>query len=111
TSENTNFAVYTSDDSGDTWLLLPTLIPNGGSADFLSANEAVIYNGEQFYVTRDAARTWTIIPPDVKFGETFAGMDFVNALSGWVITLDPTNNGRSLYRTSDGGATWLPVVQ
>lgn len=111
TSENTNLAVYTSDDSGDTWLLLPTLIPNGGSADFLSANEAVIYNGEQFYVTRDAARTWTIIPPDIKFGETFAGMDFVNALSGWVITLDPTNNGRSLYRTSDGGATWLPVVQ
>jgi photosystem II stability/assembly factor-like uncharacterized protein len=111
TSDNTNLAVYTSDDSGDTWLLMPTLIPNGGSADFLSATEAVIYNGEQFYVTRDAARTWTIIPPDIKFGETFAGMDFVNALSGSVITLDPTNNGRSLYRTSDGGATWSPVVQ
>jgi photosystem II stability/assembly factor-like uncharacterized protein len=111
TSDNTNLAVYTSDDSGHTWLLMPTLIPNGGSADFLSATEAVIYNGEQFYVTRDAARTWTIIPPDIKFGETFAGMDFVNALSGWVITLDPTNNGRSLYRTSDGGATWSPVVQ
>jgi photosystem II stability/assembly factor-like uncharacterized protein len=111
TSDNTNLAVYASDDSGDSWLLLPTLIPNGGSADFLSANEAVIYNGEQFYVTRDAARTWTIIPPDIKFGDTFAGMDFVNALSGWVITLDPTNNHRSLYRTSDGGATWYPVVQ
>ena len=111
TSNDTNLAVYTSDDSGDTWLLMPTLIANGGSADFLSATEAVIYNGEQFYVTRDAARTWTIIPPDIKFGETFAGMDFVNALSGWVITLDPTNNGRSLYRTSDGGATWSPVVQ
>ena len=111
TSDNTNLAVYTSHDSGDTWLLMPTLIPNGGSTDFLSAAEAVIYNGEQFYVTRDAARTWTIIPPDIKFGETFAGMDFVNALSGWVITLDPTNNHRSLYRTSDGGATWSPVVQ
>lgn len=110
TSDNTNLAVYVSDDSGDRWLLMPTLIPNGGSADFLSANEAVIYNGEQFYVTRDAARTWTIIPPDIKFGDTFAGMDFVNALSGWIITLDPTNNHRSLYRTSDGGATWSPVV-
>ena len=111
TADDTNLAVYTSDNSGDAWLLMPTLIPNGGSADFLSATEAVVYNGEQFYVTRDAARTWTIIPPDIKFGETFAGMDFVNALSGWVITLDPTNNGRSLYRTSDGGATWSPVVQ
>jgi photosystem II stability/assembly factor-like uncharacterized protein len=109
--ETTQTAVYTTRDSGSTWTLSPTLIPNGGASDFLSSEEAVIYNGEQFYVTRDAARTWTIIPPDIKFGETFAGMDFVNALSGWVITLDPTNNGRSLYRTSDGGATWFPVVQ
>ena len=107
----TQTAVYTTRDAGDSWTLTPSLIPNGGSSDFLSSEEAVIYNGEQFYVTRDAARTWTIIPPDIKFGESFAGMDFVNALSGWVITLDPTNNHRSLYRTSDGGATWFPVVQ
>jgi photosystem II stability/assembly factor-like uncharacterized protein len=103
-------AVYVSHDAGNTWSLTPTLIPNGFMSDFISAQEAVIYNGEQFYVTRDAARTWMIIPPDIKFSETFAGMDFVNASSGWVITMDPTNNQSSLYRTQDGGATWLPVV-
>jgi photosystem II stability/assembly factor-like uncharacterized protein len=110
TSDTINLAVYISDDSGKTWSLTPTLIPGAGSADFLSANEAVIYNGSQFYVTRDAARTWSIIPPDVLFDESFAGMDFVNALSGWVITVDPTTNERRLYRTSDGGATWFPVI-
>ena len=110
TSDNINLAVYISDDSGKTWSLTPTLIPGAGSADFLSANEAVIYNGSQFYLTRDAARTWSIIPPDVLFGESFAGMDFVNALSGWVITADPTTSHRALYRTSDGGATWFPVI-
>ena len=109
-SSDPRLAVYVSNDAGNTWTLTPTLIPQGGTLDFLSAQEAVIYNGEQFYVTRDAAYTWTVIPPDIKFGETFAGMDFVNALSGWVITLDPTNNQRSLYRTHDGGATWLPVI-
>jgi photosystem II stability/assembly factor-like uncharacterized protein len=109
-SDDVKLAVYVSNDSGKTWSLTPTLITSAGSADFLSANEAVIYNGSQFYVTRDAARTWNIIPPDVLFGESFAGMDFVNALSGWVITADPTTNHRILYRTSDGGATWFPVI-
>jgi len=110
-SDTTNLAIYTSSDSGNTWSLTPTLIPIGGSVDFLSANEAVVYNGQQFYVTRDAARTWSIIPPDVNFGETFAAMDFVNLNTGWVITLDPTTNHRSLYRTSDGGATWFPIIE
>ena len=111
TSDIINLAVYISDDSGNTWSLTPTLIPGAGSSDFLSANEAVIYNGSQFYATRDAARTWSIIPPDVLFDESFAGMDFVNVSSGWVITVDPTTNHRALYRTSDGGATWFPVIQ
>jgi photosystem II stability/assembly factor-like uncharacterized protein len=110
TSDQSKTAVYTSNDAGNTWLLTPTLIPGGGSADFLSAEEMVMYNGEQFYITRDAARTWSIIPPDVNFGETFATLDFVNALDGWVVTIDPATNQRTLYRTRDGGATWLPVI-
>lgn len=110
TGDTYQLAVYVTRDAGNTWTLTPTLLPMGGSADFLSAEDAVIYNGTLFYVTRDAARTWMVIPPDVKFGETFAQMDFINALSGWVITVDPSTNGRSLYRTHDGGATWLPVI-
>lgn len=108
TGDAYQLAIYVTRDAGNAWTLTPTLIPNGGSMDFLSAEEAVIYNGEQFYVTRDAARTWRILPPDVKFGDTFAVMDFVNPNSGWVVTLDQTNR-RSLYRTHDGGATWLPI--
>ena len=108
-ANNTQTAIYTTQDAGETWTLTPTLIPGGGRADFLSAQEAVIYNGAQFYVTKDAARTWSIIPPDVIFGETFMAMDFVNMLSGWVTTLDPTGH-RSFLRTMDGGATWFAVI-
>jgi photosystem II stability/assembly factor-like uncharacterized protein len=102
-------AIYVTEDGGRSWALTPTFIPEGGSADFLSAEEAVVYNGNQFFATRDAARTWSVTPPDVKFGDVFAGMDFVNPAMGWVLTLDP-NNHRSLYRTEDGGATWFPIV-
>lgn len=107
--DSTQTAIYVTHDSGNTWMLTPTLIPNGGSSDFMSAEEAVIYNGEQFYVTRDAARTWSVVSSDILFGESFAGMDFASVSSGWVITIDPENH-HSLYRTTDGGATWFPII-
>ncbi len=105
----TQTAVYATQDAGKTWTLTSVMIPGAGAADFLSAQEAILYNGEKFYVTRDATQTWTVVSPNLKFGETFAAMDFVDLNKGWVITAD-ANDHRSLYRTTDGGATWLPVI-
>ena len=81
-----------------------------GASSFLTGQDAILYNGEQFQVTHDGADSWTAVAPDMAFGETFVTMDFVNSMSGWVITIDPSTNHRSLYRTQDGGSTWLPVV-
>ena len=106
--DSTQTAIYVTHDGGNSWALTPTLIPNGGLADFVSADEAVVYNGEQFYVTRDAERTWSIIPSDMAFSASSDSMDFVNVSSGWGINVDTANH--SLYRTTDGGATWFPVT-
>ena len=107
--ESIQTVVYVTENAGNTWTLMPTVIEGAGPSAFLSEQEAVLYNGEQFYVTRDAARSWSMISPDIVFAESFVGMEFVNLLSGWVITIDPSNH-KSLYRTHDGGATWLPVI-
>jgi photosystem II stability/assembly factor-like uncharacterized protein len=107
--DSTQTAIYSTRDAGDTWTLTPTLIPNDGWVAFLSGEEAVIYNGEQFYTTRDAAQSWSIIPPNITFGESFPTMDFANPSSGWVITVDAANS-HFLYRTTDGGATWFPIL-
>ncbi len=109
TSDPISTAIYVSNDSGTTWSLAPTLIPGSGEADFLSANEAIFYNRDEFYVTRDAAQTWNNVSPDIDFSEIFIGMDFLDTSTGYVITQDPTNH-RSLYRTGDGGATWFPII-
>lgn len=106
--EATQTAVYVTDDGGDTWTLTPTLIPQAGQSDVLSAEEMILYNGEQFYVTHDAARTWATVAPDIVFGYSFALMDFVNPNNGWVVTL--AEGRHALYRTLDGGATWLPAT-
>jgi photosystem II stability/assembly factor-like uncharacterized protein len=108
--ESTQTAVYVTHDAGNNWNLTPTVLDGAGASSFLSRQEAVIYNGDEFQVTRDEAQTWSAVAPDIAFADTFADMEFVNLMSGWVITMDPSTNHRSLYRTTDGGSTWLPVV-
>ena len=102
-------AIYVTKNGGGTWTLTPTLISNAGSADFLSETEAIVFNGDQFFVTRDACQTWMIIPPNISFNDSFSSMDFVNVNIGWVIMVDSANH-HSLYKTTDGGAVWNVLV-
>jgi photosystem II stability/assembly factor-like uncharacterized protein len=69
----------------------------------------VIYSNNQFYITNDAAKTWSIVAPDVPFGDSVLSMSFANSNTGWVTTTDPASH-RSLYKTTDGGSTWFPIV-
>lgn len=108
-SDQIQLAVYVSHDAGNTWTMTPLLIPNGRVADFVSATDGVVHTDDQFYVTHDAGQTWTSITPDTNFSDTFIEMDFVNASTGWVTTVD-LNDHRALYRTTDGGTSWSAVI-
>ena len=98
-------AIYVSHDGGANWALTPTMIPQGGLMDFVSAQDGFVWNASAFYITHDGAKTWTVVTPDVAFGENFAGMDFVSPTTGFVLTNDAAST-RTLYKTTDGGATW-----
>jgi len=108
-SDQIQLAVYVSRDAGNTWTMTPTLIPNGRTADFVSATDGFVHANDQFYVTHDAGQTWTPITPDTNFSDSFVEMDFVDASIGWVITGD-ANDHRTLYRTTDGGTSWFAVI-
>jgi photosystem II stability/assembly factor-like uncharacterized protein len=98
-------AIYVSRDGGSSWIATPALIPQGGSMDFVSADVGFVWNGTSFYVTNDAAQTWTPITPDVDFTDSFAGMDFVTPQVGFLLS-DQGDRGQHVYVTRDSGATW-----
>lgn len=103
-------AIYVSRDGGMSWLLTPTLIPFGGQVDFVSQDVGFVWNLTYFYMTKDGGQTWKTISPDVAFGDSFRGMDFLSPLVGFVLT-DDANGSRVLYKTVDGGATWNIVAK
>jgi photosystem II stability/assembly factor-like uncharacterized protein len=101
-------AVYASRDGGKSWLVTPTMIPQGGATDFVTGQDGFVWNGTSFYVTHDGAQTWAIVNPDVTFGASFAGMDFITPSTGFVLTSD-ASGPQGLYKTTDGGATWTAL--
>lgn len=109
TSVGLRTILYVTNDGGETWNLLPDVLPRSGFLEIPSAQEMVFYSNNQFHVTKDAGQTFETINPDVRFGDTVIDMSFVNTSTGWVITTSASNR-RTLYKTTDGGQTWFPII-
>ena len=120
---------YASDDGGITWTARPGIIELTSErkewsfvshVDVVSADAVFVRGGPNLYVTRDGARTWQTIRPNIDFGlegaksrRDVSRMDFVDATHGWVVISEIIKDypySRFLsYKTSDGGATWTEL--
>lgn len=105
TGDTQRTGFYATHDGGQTWDFV-SFMPGAGSVDFVSPSDGFFWTGEQFFVTGDGAQTWTTVNANTSFKDIFAGMDFVNTRVGWVWTYDQ-NSQYGLYKTTDGGATWI----
>lgn len=100
---------YVTQDGGATWT--PTF-PVNMAGRYAIANLRDIWvwdGGPGMLVSHDSGVTWSLISTNINVTNTLMQMDFVNATTGWALTSDASSH-YSLYKTTDGGATWTALI-
>jgi photosystem II stability/assembly factor-like uncharacterized protein len=101
--------VYRTSDGGETWTP-GQVIAAGRVHDFASFSDGFAWgNGSQLLVTRDAGQTWGAVTSNEDFSASLVSFQFASPLVGWVLTTTETLDP-SLYKTTDGGATWTLLI-
>jgi photosystem II stability/assembly factor-like uncharacterized protein len=107
----TTGAVYLSTDRGQTWTLAGSL-PKGGSVNALvqdPENAARLFaaTSSGAFLSKDRGATWK----DLQVGGT-AGIPVLSlSIDPWKPSvLIAGTRGRGMFRSTDGGASWSPVV-
>lgn len=100
--------VYRTSDGGVIWSA-GEVIAHGRPSDFRSFSEGVAWGGGPFQVTHDAGQSWSTIQPDVDFSASLVSFQFITSQIGFTL-IDPTGSDHTLYKTTDGGATWTVLI-
>ncbi len=100
--------IYRTTDGGLTWTPGQP-IARDLPADFHSFNEGVIWGISEFLVTRDAGQTWGAVVPNENFSDVITSFQFASSLVGWAL-VSRDSADTSLYKTTNGGATWTLLI-
>ena len=110
---------YTTSDGGITWKLIPGELDipiNDWSwpYQFASLKDIYITCGNAICASHDGAHTWQKMPQNEVLVQTndrrLESLDFVDASHGWIVVSNFNPNLEyTLYRTTDGGATWTQL--
>jgi len=99
--------IYVTRDGGNTWTRSTGYARQGWNADFISLTEGFTWNISGFLqTTKNSGASWTQVASNINFGDNIPSMDFVSATTGWAIQ-NSGDGTTPLYRTSDGGKTWI----
>lgn len=99
---------YTTHDSGATWAKKGQ-VPEGAASFFINALTGWAWGKQGLYGTNNNAKTWNLMPAAFGPGEKATIINFIDEKNGWLTTTDAKNVLR-LYRSTDGGATWIVLT-
>lgn len=104
-SEGASLLFSFTDDGGKTWT---TGEPISGTSQYsvVSPSHVFVWG----LTSNDAGRSWTMIHSNVDLSINLLQLQFVDAQTGWAVTKD-ANGHTSLYKTIDGGQTWVAQVE
>ncbi len=100
---------FTTQDGGSTWL--PTSAVTGlGKYSLVSASQAFVWDGGPvLYFSQDGMLNWTQVHPNITPADNLSAIQFVDVHTGWMLAMDASSHA-SLYKTTDGGATWTALI-
>jgi photosystem II stability/assembly factor-like uncharacterized protein len=62
----------------------------------------------RLFVSQDRGRTWAdVTPPEIPRGSVITAVTFLDTDHGWAVASDCADEEGNLYRTSDGGRSWV----
>jgi photosystem II stability/assembly factor-like uncharacterized protein len=96
-------------DNGATWTV-GAPVAGMGQYSVASLNDVFIWFGGILSVSHDGGGSWINITPNVDLSSQLLQLQFIDTQLGWAITSD-SNGHTSLYKTTDGGQTWIAQVQ
>ena len=109
TNTSRDLFIYVSHDGGTSWTRSAGIVAQGQNTDFVSVNNGFSWDRTGlFHFTNNGGASWSNITANVNFGDGLRDMDFVSTTTGWAVDAD-LNGNVTLYRTTDGGATWTSL--
>ena len=108
-SEGAGTFFFITQDGGNSWT--PSAgVPGSGFTSIVSPNDIFIFFSGTLFVTRDAGQTWTTVTPNIDLNSnSVRGFQFVDTQTGWIVLGDASAH-TSLYKTTDGGQTWVAQI-
>lgn len=100
---------YVTQDGGQSWTP-GSVLDSNGMVSIPTQQDIFVWDGGILQTSHNGGQTWTAVTPNIDLSQIIAQLDFVDKDNGWAASIGANQKGM-LYRTNDGGKTWVALGQ